>query len=679
MRKVYDFNRDRTSANILGRPRELAWPCQMFRVTMPIAKKNAGTEEFNAFERCALKLLALGHFEPKALAEEMCLPPDFAQAILLRLFDREAIDKHYNVSESAKKLLDDTPAETSDEGTGENAPECKTFVVFRDRISGKLLPIILDAAELKSEEINDQDEVKDKRSGKFIRLHSLHLPVPETFNNPPGGDEVIAAGWAMLRRARLAGESFRMPLADKITVSPDGESCQLRVTMLLQQSSEWRIRNPFGSGWSPELEQAYMDLLGGDKDEANAFREWEKRNTAPVRSRGNDQDGATKPEPWDTPENRRAYPQLLDALARGGGDVYAILEWTLFYALQTTDTSAITALLRVDSPENNKERIAEAVCQLTGYAEPAKSIFPPVPGKLQSFLVEGMAEMQVVLPLALLAANENDRFPLRGFLKTHPDALTAILKLKERRDANRHAKTSWRRLYGEDDAAFMRSFVSGLLPRMRFPDSPPPVPADTESEADERLAARSALHDFFGVFAFDRMDDALRERLLRAEMFRQNPGGTAPAGKESRGGGRTVDAVACLNELSAAAQCAFRPVLAGSSTPPDADFASRAEARAKDAGWERLPNTLKTVRPEMVRQTLLGDDKTLGACAVAWLLVAPPETLRWAASRRPSLLSDLDTLLSKNRHGNQTCPMPEKELETLCKSIYNLVKTITEA
>ena len=105
----------------------------------------------------------------------------------------------------------------------------------------------------------------------------------------------------------------------------------------------------------------------------------------------------------------------------------------------------------------------------------------------------------------------------------------------------------------------------------------------------------------------------------------------------------------------------------------------RAEKKAVAAGWKELPHTLKTVRSEMVRQTLAGNDQTLGACAVAWLLNADDDSLRWTATRHPTLLADLDTLLAKNRHGNQSCPMPAEELENLCKSIYNLVKTITEA
>lgn len=674
MKKVFDFNDGPMPTGVLGRPLELAWPCRMFRVTMPRIKRSAEDGAFNAFERCALKLLACGQCGPKELAEEMCLPMDFVEAILLRLFDREAIDRSYRVSDSAKDLLGIHESEMSDGAHTSETMEYETFVVFRECVAGRLLPVVIEA-KFKSEEIDEQGLVKDRKSERRIGLHTLHFSHPDAFRFPPGEDEVVAAGRAMSRQAKASGKSVGMPLAGKITVSPDGEPCFLRVTMFLRQSSEWRIRNPFGFGWSRELEQAYLDLLARDKDEEKHFQEWQSRNAVPLRGKGKKQSGERKPEPWDTQENRSSYPELLAALTRSrGADAYAPMEWALFYSLQRIDVEEILGFLLVDSLESNKKRIEEAVCELTGDTNAAKRIYPPVLGKILSFRDRGEGEMQVVLPVALLAAQEDDRFPFRNFLREQPDTLRHILELKERRDADRHAKTSWKTVFCKEDIAFMQSFVAGLLPGMRFSNTPPSPGPDAEAERDERLDARIHLEGFFGVSAFDRMDGILQERLLRAEMFSRSLG---DCGERS---GTIADAMPCLNDLSAATQCAFRPQFSGGSFAlPQSDYAAVAEERAVKAGWKGLPHTLKTVRAEMVRQTLEGNDKTLGASAVAWLLTADAGTLRWAAVRHPTLLADLDTLLAKNRHGNQSCPMSAKELENLCKSIYKLVKTITEA
>ncbi len=675
MKKVFDFNDGPMPTGVLGRPLELAWPCRMFRVTMPRIKRGAEDGRFNAFERCALKLLDCGLCGPKELAEEMCLPPDFVKAILLRLFDRGAIDKSYRVSDSAREeLLGIHESETTDGKPTSETTEFETAVVFRECIGGSLLPVVR-KAQLKSEEIDEQGRLKDKNNGKKIRLHTLHLSNPQAFQSPPEGKDVVAAVKTMSRQTKGVGMSSAMPLAGKITVSPDGEFCHLRATMLLQQSSEWRIRDPFGFGWSRELETAYMGLLDQDKKEAAGFLEWKKRNAVPSRGKSQEHAGERKPEPWDTPENRSAYPELLAALERSrGSDAYAPMEWALFYTLQRIDVSEILELLLKNTPETNKKSIEEAACELTGVPNAARHIYSPVPGKILSFRDRGEGEMQVVLPVALLAARKNDRFPFRSFLRGHPDCLQHILKIKELRDADRHADTNWKTVFDKEHIAFMQSFVASLLPGMRFPGTPPTPMHDAEAERDERLEATIRLQEFFGVSAFDRMDGTLRERLLRAEMFSRSLG---DCGEKE---GTFADAMPCLNTLAAAAQCAFRPLFTGRNPgDPKSDFAAVAEKRAVEAGWKELPHTLKTVRAEMVRQTLEGNDKTLGASAVAWLLRADDGTLRWAASRHKTLLHDLDTLLAKNKHGNQRCPMPAEELEKLCKSIYNLVKTITEA
>ena len=83
MKRVYDFNAKTQASGFVGHPREIEWPCEMFRITMPKVKKRE-EQEFNPIEVCVLKLLSYGQYEPNDLANETCLPKDLIEVILLR-------------------------------------------------------------------------------------------------------------------------------------------------------------------------------------------------------------------------------------------------------------------------------------------------------------------------------------------------------------------------------------------------------------------------------------------------------------------------------------------------------------------------------------------------------------------------------------------------------------------
>ena len=114
---------------IVGRPRELAWPCKILTVAKPIV--NPGLKDLNPFERCILKLLALRSRTPRELAEETCLPPDLIAVILLRLFDRNKIDKDY-------RLTPDTLAEIENHDASSEI-EYRTIYQFVDCLGNKKL------------------------------------------------------------------------------------------------------------------------------------------------------------------------------------------------------------------------------------------------------------------------------------------------------------------------------------------------------------------------------------------------------------------------------------------------------------------------------------------------------------------------------------------------------------
>lgn len=621
MRKTYDFNARTMPCGIVGRPRELAWPCKILTRAKPIV--NPGLKDLNPFEQCILKLLALRSRTPRELADETCLPPDLIAVILLRLFDRNKINKNY-------RLTPDTLAEIENHDASSEI-EYRTIYQFVDCLGNKKLKEISD--HLKAEEINDDGSIR--KGADSIFLHPL--------------------------------------LKQDIPVESDAEFCILRVRMILQKNGDWRILNPFGNGWSKMLEASYQQFLNKTPDEVEAFSQWQEANSRRFTKKQTDY----KPEPYDTEENRSRYPQLIAALNRRNHvsgendvDVYAALEWALFYSLRAADSKRVIQILTIDSIQNSETRLAKAASNIFGtnlqYSDLKEiHVFLPTPEKIKGFQNTEKAEMQVVLPLAILA---NDQLPLYLVADKYPDFLQRIFDLNQRRNAQKHGKSHWATIYGPVDVEFMQQVITILLPSILFSDSKE-IKSDEDTIFDMQFNARRSLQEIFGVAQFNNMDSILQEYLIQTELFLQS-------NTDGKSVDESIDALACITHLYAAAECAFRPLIEDNHEL----FTSfeAIEAKTKKAGLGELSVALKTIRPDLLQKTIDGNDQTLGASVVVWLLQAQPEYLKQIAIRIPSFLADISRLLTLRGHGNQICMIHKSELRQICISIYKVIDIIKE-
>ena len=693
--KIFDFNSKSHPSEIVGKIMELGWPCEIYRVTLPKSEENQD-DEFNAFERCALKLLLTRRYELSALAEEICLPVDLVELILLKLRDRGKIDAHNELMPGVRAAIErcDTQKET--------APvEYGTYAVFRECVGGSILPMVLDA-KMRSEEVNE-----DRTVGPgHVDVRSVDLETCET--KAPTAVEVLSALRTMARRRRASGASYRIPPAEYVSVASDGEHCWLRVRVVMQRSGDWRILNPFGVGWSPELETIYQDVLGrGASTEIREFNAWQHRNSVWV----NDHAGRVGDEKLFLPnEENNRYPELMAVLAKQKDsivDVYAAIEWALFYALRHSDIKQVIQLLEVNTQEENARWLAAALQSWQLKSERGASQAPgqdmlldnvdtgdetssvrekddrqkkdegairwictiPAEGELRRFF-DGWAKMQTVLCLAILVADRDPASVFNRLSICGPRLFAKIADMKARRDPRRHGKSVWNKIYGDEDMRLMKQVVSTLLPSVRFSDSPAGNVHDSLRSAevdDDSIRARVAMQDQFGLAAFMRFDSRLQDSLVRSEVFRFY---------HAHSKGR-IDVLEGVNELYASVQSAFRSFLVGGRNGQV--MIECAAHRAKDAGIGELPISLRTVRESMLRRTLDGDDQTLQACAVAWLVLSDDDVIHRVVSRMPSFLTEIDRLIVLSGHGNRSIWMSFEEFDSLCKNVFNIIKTLTEA
>jgi hypothetical protein len=648
--KLLDYGKPNPFAKTLGKPRNLAWPVNAYRVTLPGAR--AKSAHLNPFELLMLNLIdAGGPQDAHTLSQETCIPEDLVQCVLMRLCDRRYIDEHNCIRDEERDSWNDKT---------EKHQEYTTALLFRDSFSGKIFPYlhVLDSAN----PLRKQDADPEKRH-KTIRANHKYL------NDPPTPRDVVRTSRAMMKRRFAFGKKSYLPKIQQVTIARDAEQYHLDCPIAIQKSDgEFRIADPFGNGYSLLLESSLRQALENNENLSAWLLNWRKDLSNPARQRTE----TTTKESYDNETNWDCYPKLLKSLRpkkgkqyRTIGQIYAALEWAFFYSCCERSYNKVIRRLELEKQEDHHKRLHDAAKKI-GFNQIRSDFLPVSSGKLKAFL-NGNAELDTVLCIALLIAERDPSHPLRDLAEIDPDFLVKLFEFKRKRDSQGHG-TKWspsndKRLPEE---SFMQNTVSNLLRSMVFSDTSPQAMSDDEA-ADIRLDARTSIQQEFGFAGFNRLGVNLQERLIDAERFWIE----------------CIDNDDASNfafDLSAAMQQMFRD-RPSRQLPPDLnkdDYHGFANKKAIDNGLGHLPDQLRSVNPYRIQETLQGNDRTLGACAVAFLLISDEDTLAIVADAQPSFLDDINLILKSREHGNRSLPLPKDEIRKLRHSCFTTIKTLLE-
>lgn len=647
--RTLDYGKNTPFSGVFGRPRNLSWPVHAYRITIP-ATVNRGQSQLNPFERVVLSMIdAVGGLDEKVLADETCIPFDLVRSVVLRLRDRGLIDSDNRVIDRHRRKWE-----------GVQGDDVYTSaLVFRELVGGEVLPFvhILDS----SSPLKTKDA--DERARTLRAEHSTrNMGAPST-------RDVIDAITRMQRRVYEHGQDARTPTIDQVRVERDPEEYLLDCRIAVQtRDADFRIADPFGIGFSRILEGAFSRRLAEDENLQSWMTNWFQSLVNPSRSEHE--------QPWvtgsyDTQENRRRYPKLVQALtpARGARqrsvtDIYAAIEWALFYACESRNPDIAIRLLSAEAGSGYSRWLSDVAHSL-GYEVPQFG-FRPIPrGKFDDYRNQ-KSEMETVLAIALLQAESDEEHPMCGLAISHPDFIVRIRALASDRGYRAHGSRV--RLASDtelDSDAFMRAAVSTLIPAVQF-DATTEVAA-THSQADLLLDARTSLLDAFGFQSFNSLGPDAQNSLIEAERFWL-------VALDDDDGREFV-----LN-LYAALQGVLRGFLGGAAPLglADDDYKKRAGERARDAGLGALPSELASVNPRRVREAVQGRDLSVGASVLAMLLTSSEDRLARLANSQPSFLADAGELQRRRGHGNEPLPVTKADAKSLRKTAITTLVTLLD-
>lgn len=650
MLKLLDYGSRKSLGDMIGTQEKLAWPVNAYRVTLP---KIAGADEdLNVFERVILKLLGdVGVMDTDELAAETCIPLDLVKSILLRLQDKEFIDEHHVIIKQKQEA-----------NQGDIAPVFVTALLFRELATGKILPflhLLDDANPLRKKE-------SEGKGFRIIRGDATHK------RNTPTQRDVINALRAMKKRLAAFGDHTQMPAVQQITIISEPEFYHLDCPIAIQKSdAEFRITDPFGSGFSLILEKAFEQLLEQDDKLAEWLHDWKQRLKNPSSEK---QDAGPK-ELFDTEINWQRYPKLIANLRpvqkqnmpfRDITKIYASIEWALFYSCSVRPYKEVIATLKFTAQAEHAGLLAKEAKNI-GIEPPLKGFRPIRKGKLIDF-ESGKAELETVLAIAILQASSDEAHPLRLLSASHTNFINRLFDIKNKRAKKAHGEGGADAPEKElSDDSFMREIIRTLVPDVVFADSPVVV-LDKNIRADSLLDARASVQSEFGFKAFNQLGANLQDRLIHAERFWLSCIDND-------------DALCFVGDLYAAIQAVFGTVLTG-KLPPDIDdmtLIKTAEQKAVETGLcKELPDSLRRVKPLAIRQTLQGSSQTLGACVIAFVLLYDCDTLHTTSELQSTFLQDIGQIIAKRGHGNEPLPLSKSDTAKLRKSAFTTIKTLME-
>lgn len=635
----------------IGRPRNLAWPVALYRITVPAWKKHSLS--INIFENLVLNLLNItsSSISVDQLQSDTSLPKELLISVISRLQDRGYLDENLKVSSEKLSQLEDEKRENI---------EYVTVFAFRELIGMQLLPYFCDASKI-SKLINrfDIDELglkEIKTVDGAMKMAKERVPSPQ---------DVVKAFAHFQKHYGAYSETL---LENQIVVVPDVIEFYHLVCpiAILERDCMPRIADPFGQGYSIILEQQFEKLLAPkDSPMSEWFTKWEKSLARTVETE--DYESLIHIDEGNYPFLANILKPQYPAKFRTISQIFGSIEWALYYHCLQQDCKKAISLLKITPTVMHTELLSEASKKL-GLGRSAYGITSIPAGKIMDF-ENGKAFFDTVLSIAVLQAanNEEEQNNFHKLVEKYPNLYERLRTIEGCRNAEVHG--SQKNVSGETELAddpFMRELINILLPGITFPNTQN-VKYDIDKAVELRLAARLNIQSFFGYSQFSNMSSNLQNRLFAAEQFFIN----------FRDNENARD---FIEKITAVFQCRFEEILSYKLPPSldDKQILLFAQLKANEAGLGDLPKRIQSTRLNSVVKTLHGGRSTLGACTIAFLIMLKQDDLQMIAQNNPLFLSVLAQCIDLREHGNQTINMHRKELANLRSQAYSAIATLME-
>ena len=668
------FKNSRNRIEKVGDIRTIYWPVAVYRIMLPTFKDFDDIDEdnkLNPFEKVVLKLVdVLGNTaSEEEISELTCLEIDTVRFIVLKLKDRGFIDENLKLIDDKRKLWDRKEYLNSNENI-----DYGPAIIFKELYSGNLFPFIYSYNgfnAFKKEELNQ---------------NYLRIKINKGFETPLSGEEVVRVYKSMHKHKVDYNERYHIPKLNQIRIEDSIEKYYLPCEIvILQNNLDYRILNPFQKGYSRFLEIAFDKLVANDEK----YKKWLDKLyeiLADNRIKYNDDFGNNDNSFWKNHSCRNYYEQLINCLTpnknkqnRDITKIYASIEWALYYYCLNKDFYVAIDNIQFINPDDFNSTLTE-IAEKYGFEieknydnKPQRIFFPYInPNKLKQIRLNNIKpDYNSMISVALLL-DENNNLGIKQLAKKIPNFLWKMSDLRESRNKEGHEKKE----FSIEDIqlsydSFMQNVVSILLPEVEFPKN-----SDISSKIkfDKKnigisLTAKHNIRTYFSNI-FNKMSETLKDRLFGAETF-----------YVSNINNDKFESLEFIIHLYAALQITLSQKnneLLSEKQVEFGNFIELAENKIKNLGFACFDESLKSVSHSGIKNTLRGEDYSLGASLIAFILLSDDESLSDIYSRFPNFLEFIAEIITCRGHGNSEIYLSKSNIEQMRKNAYLAIETLME-
>lgn len=669
--RILDFlSRD----NEGGRKRVTLLPCLQYEVLIPCG---AGSG-LNPFERVILGLAKIGICDTSVITETLGMKPD--QQELIHFIQLAMVQK------GLLQKFSLAAAETAQDSTGQQGKnDLQVAKVLVEQATGKLIPVILAGnCPVYKGTRNSKGETSYIRDNTEITCYTLKTCVKGEDTPPVAVDLVLAY-------RRMQRDNARSILADpaiffrgmpdnpaSMSWTPHGPAtpcylaCQPRYNR--EQANAW-VPDCFGRGNNgislmltgiirkcyPQIEESIIRRAAS----ANQTRDEEKQHVNGFSS-----------------SLVKEHPHLARALQRLSPDgpsdaAYDVIEHTLSAIARLYAGPGLERLVSGNT-EDNAADISETAARLRlDVPEPCPLFEKLTPNATAYFLEPGASDkMAPALPLCILEAGLDLKHPMHSWAAAHPQFIHQVMAMGQRRNKLKHETGSLDTAspaMARQDAALAREIARHFMSRYLAGEQ-----QGTTRNTARRVNAMNMMQERFSQAARNYLRNRRTDyynTIIQAFLY-EDDGDYDRATTETAKLFQTLLADACLEMRRTG------------TTPPTPDKASLT-AICRQAGMleqeEDLPESLATVRPDMLMRAIKPESGTLGANTLAYIAYAAttsPSAPK-AGGLPPAFVHDMarlcrlrghgnvNTLMSKEQYTKDVLPLLSESYLTSIVNLYN--------
>lgn len=673
--------------NIGGLPlagsQDVAWPCHVFRISLPV-RSSAGP---NIFESAVLRLAAIGYKETAELARTLCLEIELVRFIQSRLQQSGFLQSDFSAGEEGRKWL---------HNFAEKPLEYTALYAYLELVSGCLLPVF--TREIAFENCAFMGEKLNFNIGSIdwpCPISAFILDEEKVFlEKRPGSEDILQALHKFKKLQNIYNVlqekgclEIQPSSASAISVHSIPEPVYLHCDLILPQgSTEFVFTDPFGYGFSDIMTNAFNSRMKKGSREENILTGLRK---GAVRLNANSITENTQTlKPGRGIAVGSAFDRIRESFGRAGWKLqgsekilvdssnlahaqkelifdgvkalYDSLEWTFYQLVSEWPVESWEDVFAGGSMEENGLILKKmAVKAGLAFTEDNYSLFMFSPAKIKARHV-GVAEISPLLALCLVAAVDNQVHPLRRLSRNFPDFPDFLCRLRNLRNQVDHGHVS-EQLGTEELRKYIEytiSIIRTLCPDINL-DVVQKRAGGIISDIDQnRHSLVLKLGEKTGFSLSNRL--LLNNRPLYEELLKL---------------------INCLNSLhrepevlttlvnsaSSVLQSSLHQAFCGLSiagVAANADTGSKLMKREilqkiMTAGFSlkdaKLPVEIKTVSRFKLQTALCGGNSTIGANLLAFVILLSQEKLAEKAAKMPYLIELVSFLIKLRGHGNRPC------------------------